>query len=381
MTNPTITHTHGCLTDCDSTTNWSEYKTVTMQAAGYVNCIAGDSNKTVTDDAAAIGTLWAYDNTLRIWTVKLTTFPTVIAAGSVMAITTGTGAGTSTGTSVATFTSDGDVFALTYSPTLPTNEYVYVEYTISPTVSSTLYKKCKVRWKTSAANDGCGIRVLLKFDTYDMTVSIAENVAAEKAVWIVGATVPEYSTTWVVTTTSILPTNRDIAKICIFADDYPDSKATWSFTVYADFVLIYADNFVFPNCETSKWEPNPKYTITSYPSRVGDDTQNVGSKNAQFHCICNLDLSNDTDDWKRPQGTLTPKDDYVAGQVFDEIAHRSYTEPWQWLDTGNRQIKVILENPSFDYQGEKHTINLLFTEKRTGTASTETYIERFGLNL
>lgn len=62
-------------------------------AAGYTDCVAGDLGKVVTDDAAAIGTLYAYNNTTRVWTVKLY-LPHETAAGSVMAITAGTGAGT-----------------------------------------------------------------------------------------------------------------------------------------------------------------------------------------------------------------------------------------------------------------------------------------------
>jgi hypothetical protein len=125
------------------------------------------------------------------------------------------------------------------------------------------------------------------------------------------------------------------------------------------------------------------------PGRTGDNTQNMGSNSAQCHCTCNLDLSNATDDWRRPPGNLDKdldaviigQGDYIAGQVFDEIAHNSYTEPWQWLDTGNRQFKATLEDPMFTYQGKTHTVQLTFTELRRGSGSTETYIERFGLNL
>jgi hypothetical protein len=118
------------------------------------------------------------------------------------------------------------------------------------------------------------------------------------------------------------------------------------------------------------------------PGRTGDSTQNMGSNSAQFHCTCNLDLSNATDDWRRPQGNIVKTGgDAIAGQIFDEIAHNSYTEPWQWLDTGNRQFKATLEDPMFNYQGKSHTVQLTFTELRRGSGSTETYIERFGLNL
>jgi len=382
MTNPAITHTHGSLIDCTAAQMLviTEYKTVTMQAGGYVDCVAGDINLAVTDDAAAIGTLSWYNNTLRIWTIKLTTFPTVIAAGSVMDVTAGTGGGTSTGTLAALLYSDGDVLTLTLTPSLATDEYMFAEFHLATNISTSIYTKCKVRWKTSASINGCGLRILIKFDTYDEAQSIADNVTDGDANWIVGSTAPEYSTLWTVST-GTLTTAKLVDKVCIFADDDPVTIATGPHYVYVDFVLIYANDFTFPTCETSRFEPNPKYATIPIPGRVGDDTQNLGSNSAQWHCVCNLDLSNATDDWKRPQGTLTPKDDYIVGQVFDEIAHRSYTEPWQWLDTGNRQFKVTMENPSFTYEGEKHTLDLLFTEKRRRCGSNETYVERFGLNL
>jgi len=373
MTNPTITHTHGLLDDCESTTNWTQSKTVTLQAGGYVDCGADDIGKAVTDDGGALGLLVWYDNTDRIWTV---TTALNVAAGSVMAITAGAGTGTSIGTFTTTVTSDGDIMSLSATPSAVADQYLYVERDIT-NLSTTVYGKCKVRWKTSETLVALGIRVLLKFTTYDVAQSFDQNVADGDAQWIIGPTDTIVSSIFTVTSETIT-TGKTLDKICVFAYDFL-SVAT--FTVYVDFMLIYVGDFLFPNCENSGFEPNPKYAIISIPGRSGDQNQNLGSNDAQFHCVCDLDLSNTTDDWKRPQGTLTPKTDYVAGEVFDEIAHRSYTEPWQWLDTGNRQFKAILEKPTFTYQGDKHTVELLFTETRVSSASNETYVERFGLNL
>jgi hypothetical protein len=77
-----------------------EIEQITLAAGGYTNAVSTDVGKTVTDDAAGIGELLDYDNTLRIWWVRTNGTPTTVADSSTMAITTGTGAGTSTGASI-----------------------------------------------------------------------------------------------------------------------------------------------------------------------------------------------------------------------------------------------------------------------------------------
>jgi len=67
-------------------------KVITLIAAGYVNCVAGDIGKQVQDDAAEIGALLGYNNTTREWWIDTAL---AVISGSAMTITAGTGAGTS----------------------------------------------------------------------------------------------------------------------------------------------------------------------------------------------------------------------------------------------------------------------------------------------
>ena len=69
---------------------------VTLAAAGYANCVAGDIGDMVTDDGGNTGNLLAYNNTTRKWWIR---WASTIANGSTMDIPTGSGAGTSTGAS------------------------------------------------------------------------------------------------------------------------------------------------------------------------------------------------------------------------------------------------------------------------------------------
>ena len=72
---------------------------ITLAVLGYVAPVVTDIGKLVTDDAVTIGVLSSYDNTNKVWYIDS---PTAIVVGSVMAITSGTGAGTVTVASTST---------------------------------------------------------------------------------------------------------------------------------------------------------------------------------------------------------------------------------------------------------------------------------------
>jgi len=79
----------------------AEVRWFTLSSAGYINCVASDVGKQVTDDGVQIGQLLSYDNGTNTWYVESAT---QIVSGSVMAIPTGTGAGTTN--SVTTITTN-----------------------------------------------------------------------------------------------------------------------------------------------------------------------------------------------------------------------------------------------------------------------------------
>lgn len=265
----------------------------------------------------------------------------------------------------------GDVFQIEGTCDAVADEYVYYQADISAlSISSTTYPNFLIRWKTSASSLGLGLRAYYTL-----------NAGAIDEYMVGTTTVPEYSSSWKLTTGAIT-TGKTIDYVTFYADDYPNSVASGTHQVYIDFVLFYAGTFTFPNVAYGlDFTPPPRYATIPIPSRVGDVTQNLGSESATVRVSCDLDIDNATNDWKRPQRTLSPKTDYVNGEVFMEIAHLSSTEPWQWLDTGTEQFKVTLENPVFRRMGKGHVLDLLFREKRVSDASNEYYYERFGLNL
>lgn len=249
---------------------------------------------------------------------------------------------------------NNDVLRVTGTCQSSGDEYFYAERDIT-NISSDTYTKYLVRWRTSVASAGLGAQVVLIF------TDGSQN--------IVGATNPEFSTLWTISTGTITA-GKTIDKIRLYGNDYPNSVASGAFWVDYDFVMLYKDNFTLPNVADFNFTPPPTYANIPIPGRVGNITQNLGSESATVQIGCDLDIG----DWTRAG-------DYINGEVFADIAHNTYSEPWQWLDTGTQQFKVTLETPEFPRLASEQKLALLFREYRRSNASNETYVERFGLNL
>jgi len=176
------------------------------------------------------------------------------------------------------------------------------------------------------------------------------------------------STTWVTGSATLDTSKGNLLWLWLYAN-----QATGQ--VYYDFVLVCKGIFTFPNCGYGlEFTPPARYAMLEIPTRVGDITQNLGSPSATVTIGCDLDVG----DWKR-------SGDHVDGEVFLDIAHNSSSEPWQWLDTGTEQFKATLDTPVFRRESNGNSVrrilDLTFREYRRSSASHETYVERFGLNL
>ncbi len=86
------------LSEYDGTEHRIGVQTLTLAASGYIDCVATDKGKMVTDDGGNTGVLIDYNNTTRTWYIE---WNTTIVAASVMAITGGTGAGIANADSTA----------------------------------------------------------------------------------------------------------------------------------------------------------------------------------------------------------------------------------------------------------------------------------------
>lgn len=227
------------------------------------------------------------------------------------------------------------------------NKIYYVFRNIT-NISSDVYTKCLFRYKTAGATKA---KIVLSFSD-ESTQTVLDETSS--SFWNVGI--------------ASVTSGKLIDTIYLYANAGVGS-------VYYDFVLLCKNQFEFPNAEHRQFTPPPRYAILKPPTRVGDITQNLGSESATFTCTCNLDVESETLSWKRAG-------DYMKGEVFIDIAHNSYREPWQWLDTGlGQQFKATLENLVFHFDGENHRLDLLFREYSRSNKSYESHVERFGLNL
>jgi hypothetical protein len=253
------------------------------------------------------------------------------------------------------------------------DEYAYYEYDLPTNLSTDVYNKYLVRWKTSAASNGLQAKIYFGY------------TVGPSPIHVLG-----FSTDWAVWTGS-LTAGKTLDKIRIYADDNPDTINSGTYYVYYDFIMFFPDWFVFPNTDSIRVKPSPKYGLTDMPSGIVDKTQNLGSESATVDILCNLDVGRINpssvaytgDDWKRPQAVDSEyQTDTVKGQVFYDIAHNSLTQPFQWIDLEEPplQMKVTLEEPEFIYE-KNQSLRLTFREYSRRSKSSEYVYERFGFNL
>jgi hypothetical protein len=223
------------------------------------------------------------------------------------------------------------------------------------TLDTDLYKYIKIRYKTSSAS--IKAKVVAEFTGAEGT----QTVLAETS-----------STTFTVATVA-LDSGKTLDHLHLWANDAVGH-------VYYDFVFVYKNLFTFPNTQFGKhWIAPQRNVFLDIVSRVTNLYQNLGSYSARFECSCNLDRGT----WKRLIANGYDANDYVNAQIVDEISHNSFQNSWNWLNTGmGRQFKVVLDRePTFNDLSDRHSLDLVFREYRRSSASGETEIERFGMNL
>lgn len=207
---------------------------------------------------------------------------------------------------------NGDIFKLTGVCDSSSDEFVMYEKDIT-NISTDVYTKFLARWKTSAASNGLGAKIIIVFTSGNQT--------------ILGASAPEFSTTWQVTS-GTLTAGKTIDKIQFYADDNPNSVASGTYQVYYDFLLLHKDTFTFPNFTDLTVDFPKKVARLAIPGREGDILQDLGMGSAEI--VLSGDIMSGKS-WGSPDG------EYFYYIVRDD--------PWQWFSSDVINCKVVVERP------------------------------------
>jgi hypothetical protein len=140
-------------------------------------------------------------------------------------------------------------------------------------------------------------------------------------------------------------------------------------SVYFDFMQIYEDNYILPNCTKLTPPVINRDAFLKPPGMIGSHTQSLGGELATVQMNCDLDVEGATITWKRPQtGSPTDKVNTQVFQVILQEEARSVNPvPWHWLNFGCGAMKARLTKMEPDYV-ENNILNLEWTEYRLSSA-------------
>jgi len=321
LTAPTLTYSHGFLTDCDSvdtsTTGTADNGTAitTVDAErteattdywkGYYIHFTGGPNiglaRLITAFTPATDTL-THD-----------AFPVAVGAGHTYFLTDWGEFRTNMVDADATLSvADNDILQIEaiFDGGAAVDENVYYEKDITD-VAVADYPKYLVRWKTSGGSAAAQAKIQLVGDGGGpniQTISLG------------------YSTTWKESRGDVTVTDTNIDKIRFYADDELNETPNGTYYVYYEFLLLHVGTFTIPQWDTCELIMENRDADVEIPGRVGDIDQYLGMKSPYIHMDGPMDTNTA---WGTPDG-----------EYMYKIHLRRFTEPWQWLtcDMGNFKV-------------------------------------------
>ena len=203
-----------------------------------------------------------------------------------------------------------------------TDEYVYYQKDITD-ISSDIYSKFLIRYKTSESANGAKAKVMLGFSD-----SSAQTILDGS-----------YSTRWT-TASGTVTSGKTISYVRIYADD---DGTDGTFYVYYDFILLCEGTFSFPYVHSiDPLQLSNRYADLAIPGRDGDIQQYLGMKSPL------IKLSGDME-----EGTWGGSK-IEFGEFLYRIFHENYHDPWQWFTSDLINCKVT---PRDFYISQKHDSN------------------------
>jgi len=185
---------------------------------------------------------------------------------------------------------------------------------------------------------------------------------------VVGDPNPVFSTAWAVASGDIT-SGKNIGKIRVYADDYPDTLDSGTHHVYYDFILLFKDLFTFPALSGSlELEVANTYADIPIPSRLVDVTQYLGAPAALVRLEGEMDSNTS---WGTPDG-----------QYLYLIMQEACSDPWQYFtsDMANFKITPRIFRLRQDHAAKApRTFYFEAKEYRASSGSTESDLDRFGV--
>jgi len=239
------------------------------------------------------------------------------------------------------------------------NEYCSYTYDFTDFDPAT-YTKFYIGWYTNVDSNGAGARA-----------KIIDTDGNEQ--WLLGATIPQFSTTRTVTSGTITDNGFDIDLIRLYADDYPDNVASSTYYVLYDFVLFCQDSFTFPNVTGVSGLEAVSGHVDIPIWGHSEITQYGGPRLVTPTIRGDMEIGGSS--WGTPKGQL----------LFD-ILHMAHNEPWQWFecDEPNVNFKVTLRRfgPAFHGGADgKPEYVVVLKEYSKRNVSDYSSSERFGTTL
>jgi hypothetical protein len=218
-------------------------------------------------------------------------------------------------------------------------------------VSTTLYPRYLILWKTGVSANGMGAKV-----------NIHTNAGNHFVVGTEGATQPpEFDTSWHMTT-GTLTAGETIDLIEFYAAKWPLTVNSGTYNVYYDFLLLRNSIFTFPFISGHvEMDMENLFADLDLLQRGGNESQYLGLRSPQITITGEMD-------------TNTLWGSNPIGNSLYKLFHEPFTSPFEWFTSDIINCKVTPRrftiSQSSDSKGIRtFTCQLKKFDRSSGTAS------------
>jgi hypothetical protein len=221
-------------------------------------------------------------------------------------------------------------------------------------ISTTVYPKLIVKYKSSSNSK---VKIMAEFSDASFQTLVEDATASDYKVGVF-----------------TLTTGKTLDHLRFY-------NTTGTGYTYYDFALVCKGQFTFPQYDRIHYSMNNRYSNVEVASRLGRRKSWCGAD--EMVVTIDGDIDKNRDGWERPVGT-TPKSDYVAAQVLDEIHHNANSELWQWFTCDRGHFKAVMETLEYDENPDlpfTYTYHTVLSEYLLTKGQDFSLVTRLGLAL